>query len=849
MFSIFDRIISPEVLGKLPEPRPAPQSKVTFEQRREEVDLLCTAELEIARERCHQKVEEIIRDCRERNCRYRDIEFDLEDDQERCLYGLNRLALPPAEPGKLPLEPADVLRVTQIFEEPEFFIDGASSSDVVQSNHAGNSWFMSAVSTVATMKRLIDRICVHRDEEVGVYGFLFYRDSGWVDVIIDDLLFTRIPRYEELVDVQQKMYHEDKERFDTRARVGGKTLYFSRSKTENETWLPLLEKAYAKLHGDYGAIDLDWGSEAVESLTGGVSSIFRVKDILNTERFWEEQLMNANKDRLFACVMNDSHRQINGLVPKHAYSVLEALEVNGKRFLRMRNPWGQSEWNGPWSDGSKEWTPEWLARLPELRHKFGDDGEFLMEYKDFLKAWATIERSRLFDGGWRMSSMWLNVTARTYPCAWSYGDVSFTFSVTENSPALLVLSKLNDRYFRDVSGCNDWSMDFVVYRIGDEWLFLLPPSRLGLMSYVGAPAKQPYARSCHNVLWRRTVSVELANLEKGDYVLHVRLDRKQKLGRSKYYYQESVGSWDTRKLSKVLTQEAISKSIAVNFDPNAYTSHLPAPEDLFGGEDLNTLEEKNLGLDSSKSASASESSPSPTTPREPSPIMPIGDALYTSSPDLKPLTTEPEPGPGPDTPVENGRETANTEEEVKPVDEPRTHSEEPAMGGEGQVVTPEKTIEEGKKDNTQGNINEPYPVPAVGTYSNSPSYNPSPRPYYSYAPLPPPISRPIHIGFACNVTPIEGSWYRCLDPACLSYNICEQCLKFKPESHDKAHRFLYIQTEEESRKLNNQTKDDDENSVILGLRIYTKGEGVVKISGQLRQGNIIQWRRKGSGHP
>ncbi|KAF8749027.1 Cysteine proteinase [Rhizoctonia solani] len=761
-----DKKSSPRSSGEAPEPRPAPQSKVTFEQRREEVDLLCTAELEIARERCHQKVEEIIRDCRERNCRYRDIEFDLEDDQERCLYGLNRLALPPAEPGKLPLEPADVLRVTQIFEEPEFFIDGASSSDVVQSNHAGNSWFMSAVSTVATMKRLIDRICVHRDEEVGVYGFLFYRDSGWVDMSAKDV-------------------HEDKERFDTRARVGGKTLYFSRSKTENETWLPLLEKAYAKLHGDYGAIDLDWGSEAVESLTGGVSSIFRVKDILNTERFWEEQLMNANKDRLFACVMNDSRRQINGLVPKHAYSVLEALEVNGKRFLRMRNPWGQSEWNGPWSDGSKEWTHEWLARLPELRHKFGDDGEFLMEYKDFLKAWATIERSRLFDGRWKMSSMWLNVTARTYPCAWSYGDV-ITFSVTENSPALLVLSKLNDRYFRDVSGCNDWSMDFVVYRIGDELMFLSPPSGLGLMSYVGAPAKQPYTRSYHNVLWRRTVSVELANLEKGDYVLHVRLDRKQKLGRSKYYYQESVGSWDTRKLSKVLTQEAISKSIAVNFDPT--------PEDLFGGEDLNTLEEKNLGLDSSKSASASESSPSQLRPESP----------------------------------------------------------EAAMGGEGQVVTPEKTIEKVQKDNTQGNTNEPYPVPAVGTYSNSASYNPSPRPYYSYAPLPPPISRPIHIGFACNVckvTPIEGSWYRCLDPACLSYNICEQCLKFKPESHDKAHRFLYIQTEEESRKLNNQTKDDDENSVILGLRIYTKGEGVVKISGQLRQGNIIQWRRKGSGHP
>jgi hypothetical protein len=147
MFSIFDKIISPEVPGKLPETSPTAQSKVTFGQRREEVDLLCTAELEIARERCYQKVEEIIRDCRyalwspidrltdlhvatrERNSRYRDIEFDLEDDQERCLYGLNRTVFqrvsepgmsPPLSPSPSPspsAQPADVLRVTQIFEE------------------------------------------------------------------------------------------------------------------------------------------------------------------------------------------------------------------------------------------------------------------------------------------------------------------------------------------------------------------------------------------------------------------------------------------------------------------------------------------------------------------------------------------------------------------------------------------------------------------------------------------------------------------------------------------------------------------------------------------------------------
>lgn len=46
-----------------------------------------------------------------------------------------------------------------------------------------------------------------------------------------------------------------------------------------------------------------------------------------------------------------------------------------------RNPWGQrgsygmGEWTGPWSDGSKEWTPYWLNKL---NYRFDDDGVFWM---------------------------------------------------------------------------------------------------------------------------------------------------------------------------------------------------------------------------------------------------------------------------------------------------------------------------------------------------------------------------------------------------------------------------------------------------------------------------------------
>lgn len=43
-------------------------------------------------------------------------------------------------------------------------------------------------------------------------------------------------------------------------------------------------------------------------------------------------------------------------MPGHAYSVISAKEVKGNRLLCLRNPWGNYEWEGDWSDKSKLWT-------------------------------------------------------------------------------------------------------------------------------------------------------------------------------------------------------------------------------------------------------------------------------------------------------------------------------------------------------------------------------------------------------------------------------------------------------------------------------------------------------------
>ena len=53
----------------------------------------------------------------------------------------------------------------------------------------------------------------------------------------------------------------------------------------------------------------------------------------------------------------------SGLILNHAYGLNDIMEFEDPvkkgeklRLLRLRNPWGNKEWLGPWSDHSSTWT-------------------------------------------------------------------------------------------------------------------------------------------------------------------------------------------------------------------------------------------------------------------------------------------------------------------------------------------------------------------------------------------------------------------------------------------------------------------------------------------------------------
>jgi len=253
---------------------------------------------------------------RRRRRRQRDAAEGVETDRRARDDGMGDLGDPlsPQRPhGRTPgsrFAPKSVKRVGEIFDDPKFYIDGPTANDVRQGRD-GDCWLMAALCTLSNKPGLIEKICVRHDQDVGVYGFVFHRDGDWFSEIIDDKLYLTKPDYDEAMsdrlNIERLLWDDGRERPDSEEiyrktyQSNSGALYFAQCENPNETWLPLLEKAYAKAHGDYAAIEGGFTGEGIEDLTGGVTSELFTTDILDKESFWKNELMQVNETFLFGC--------------------------------------------------------------------------------------------------------------------------------------------------------------------------------------------------------------------------------------------------------------------------------------------------------------------------------------------------------------------------------------------------------------------------------------------------------------------------------------------------------------------------------------------------------------------
>uniref|UniRef100_F6RX57 Calpain-3 n=1 Tax=Equus caballus TaxID=9796 RepID=F6RX57_HORSE len=303
--------------------------------------------------------EKLHKKCLEKNVLYVDPEFP--PDETSLFYS-----------QKFPIQFV-WKRPPEICKNPRFIIGGANRTDICQGD-LGDCWFLAAIACLTLNERLLFRVIPHdqsfTENYAGIFHFQFWRYGDWVDVVIDDCL----PTYNN-------------------------QLVFTKSNHRNEFWSALLEKAYAKLHGSYEALKGGNTTEAMEDFTGGVTEFFEIKEAprdmykIMKKAIERGSLMGCSIDTIVP--VQYETRMACGLVRGHAYSVIgleEAWFKNEKvKLVRLRNPWGQVEWNGSWSDGWKDWSFVDKEEKARLQHQVTEDGEFWMSYDDFIYHFTKLE--------------------------------------------------------------------------------------------------------------------------------------------------------------------------------------------------------------------------------------------------------------------------------------------------------------------------------------------------------------------------------------------------------------------------------------------------------------------------
>lgn len=154
-----------------------------------------------------------------------------------------------------------------------------------------------------------------------------------------------------------------------------------------------MEKIWAKLHKSYQASCFGHSYEVFRDLLGCPSFYRKTNDenIFENLKFWVKK--NFLVTSTSSIVSSDQKALLKrGIMSYQTYSILEVALVpdrQGKKvnIIKLRNPFGNFEWNGDWGDESECWTEE-AKRMVNL--VVADDGIFWMSFDDFKKNFISI---------------------------------------------------------------------------------------------------------------------------------------------------------------------------------------------------------------------------------------------------------------------------------------------------------------------------------------------------------------------------------------------------------------------------------------------------------------------------
>jgi hypothetical protein len=257
---------------------------------------------------------------------------------------------------------------------------------------------LGSLCCLATRADLLKNLIAYDGLRQGFAVLQFFKNGQWQPVVVD----TRLP-----------------------CNPKTKKLLYARCQQESEFWVALLEKAYAKLHGNYEELNGGKMYEALVDLTGGITEKLRLKELLGeggqpaqqvalkAAELWRSLKQNYQSGYVMGCSLSDKNSKMEmspeGILFNHAYGILSVREILGLKLIRVRNPWGRGEWRGMFCDDDDNWD-NYKGLREALGHELKNDGTFWMEFKDWYINFNKLYVAKIFSTAWQQYSI---------PCAWA----------------------------------------------------------------------------------------------------------------------------------------------------------------------------------------------------------------------------------------------------------------------------------------------------------------------------------------------------------------------------------------------------------------------------------------------
>ena len=203
----------------------------------------------------------------------------------------------------------------------------------------GDCYFIAAMSTVAWRPELVKKLFLTEGiSDAGIYHIkLYIRGKPWLIEIDDEMLFLKDGGQENL------RYNK----FD---------------KQSNSLWAPLLQKAVAKIKGNYENLMAGIPENALRLLTGAPAFHYEVSQLHN-DSIWD--YIKSGFDSNYLMMAGTSgYQNVCGVSPMHSYSIFSAFFLKDKdgkvkhKMIMMRDPRGKDSFKDKWNDQDRiSWTP------------------------------------------------------------------------------------------------------------------------------------------------------------------------------------------------------------------------------------------------------------------------------------------------------------------------------------------------------------------------------------------------------------------------------------------------------------------------------------------------------------